>query len=340
MITLVTGAAGFVGSRIARLLLEKGERVRALVREGSSLRAIDGLSVELVCGDLRKVSSCQEALKGVKRVFHVAADYRLWAKDPGEIYENNVTGTRNLLEAARRAGVERFVYTSTVGTIAVPRKDLPNEETRARLEEMVGHYKRSKFMAEQEAFSAAASGLPLVIVNPTTPVGAGDWKPTPTGKMILDFLNGKVPAYVDTGLNVVDVEDVARGHWLAAGRGRAGERYLLGGRNMTLKEIFDTLSRFTGQPVPRLRLPHVVALAAGYTDHVISRVFGREPHIPLEGVRMARHKMFVDCSKAERELGFRAAPVEQALERAARWYLENNYVRPGRAGWLGQVRTA
>ena len=346
MTTLVTGATGFVGSHVARLLGERGEAVRVLVRRTSQLRAIEGLSLELAYGDLRDFSSLVAALRGVQKVYHVAADYRLWAKDPREIYESNVTGTRNLIEAARQAEVERFIYTSTVATIAVPRgvhssgsaqkplgqgeeasqKQLPNEETRASLEEMIGHYKRSKLLAEQEALQGAANGMPLVIVNPTAPVGPGDWKPTPTGRIILDFLRGKMPAYVDTGLNVVAVEDLAAGHWLAAERGRPGERYILGGRNMTLKEILDVLSAITGRPSPRVRLPHAVALAAGCADAIISRVLGREPHIPLEGVRMARHKMFVDCSKAARELGFQAGSVEAALERAVRWYVENHYV--------------
>ncbi|HEY3129291.1 MAG TPA: hopanoid-associated sugar epimerase [Acidobacteriota bacterium] len=340
MITLVTGATGFVGSHVARSLVARGERVRALVREGNALRAIDGLPVEQIRGDLRSAACCQKALSGVARVYHVAADYRLWAKDPNEIYQNNVVGTRNMLDAARRTGVERFVYTSTVGTIAVPRVNLPNEATRASLDEMIGHYKRSKFIAEQETLAAAAAGLPVVIVNPTTPIGPGDWKPTPTGRVILDFLNGRIPAYVDTGLNVVAVEDVAEGHLLAAEHGRVGERYILGGRNMTLKEIFDVLSGITRQSSPRFRLPYFVALAAGYTDQVISRALGREPQIPLEGVRMARHRMFVDCSKAERELGFCPGPAEYALERAARWYLENNYVGRRRRSCTGRARAA
>jgi dihydroflavonol-4-reductase len=327
MITLVTGATGFVGSHVARQLVARGERVRVLLRPSSQLRALEGLAVERVVGDLRDAASLAWALEGVRRVFHVAADYRLWARHPQEIYESNVTGTRNLLEAARRAGVERCIYTSTVATLAVPRPGaLPNEETIARLQEMIGHYKRSKFLAEQEALRAAAEGLPVVIVNPTTPVGPGDWKPTPTGRIILDFLNGRMPAYVDTGLNLVPVEDAAAGHLLAAERGRVGERYILGGRNLTLKEILSMLAAITGHAAPRLRLPHAVALAAAYGDQVVSRVLGREPQIPLEGVRMARHKMFVDCSKAVRELGFVAGSVEEALERAVRWYEENGYV--------------
>jgi len=325
--TLVTGATGFVGSHVARLLAGRGDRVRVLVRPSSDLRALEGLAAERVPGDLRDPGSLDRALSGVRTVFHVAADYRLWARNPQEIYESNVTGTRNLLDAARRAGVERFVYTSTVATVAVPRRTLPNEATDSALDEMIGHYKRSKWLAEQEAFCAAQQGLPVVIVNPTAPVGPGDWKPTPTGKIIVDFLVGKIPAYVDTGLNVVAVEDVAAGHLLAAERGKSGQRYILGGRNMTLKEILDVLAGITGRPAPRVRVPHAVALAAGYADHVVSRVLGREPHIPLDGVKMARHKMWVDCSQAARELGFEAGLVEAALERAVRWYEDHGYVR-------------
>ena len=341
MITLVTGATGFVGSHVAQQLVARGERVRVLLRPSSQARAMEGLAVERVQGDLRDAASLARALEGVTRVFHVAADYRLWARDPREIYESNVTGTRNLLEAAQRAGIERFIYTSTVGTVAVPRPGaLPNEETVARLEEMIGHYKRSKFLAEQEAIRAAADGVPVVIVNPTTPVGPGDWKPTPTGRIILDFLNGRMLGYVDTGLNLVPVEDAAAGHLLAAERGRVGERYILGGRNMTLKQILDVLSGITGRPAPRFRLPHAVALAASYADSVVSRLLGREPQIPLEGVRMARHKMFVDCSKAARELGFTAGPVEPALERAVRWYEENGYVAARRVQPVARAHAA
>ncbi|MBI1750603.1 MAG: NAD-dependent epimerase/dehydratase family protein [Acidobacteria bacterium] len=329
MNVLVTGATGFVGSHVARLLLARGDSVRVLVRPSSDLRAIEGLAAERVFGDLRDPATLPAGMQGIQHVYHVAADYRLWARDPREIYESNVTGTRNLLAAARAAGVERFIYTSTVATIAVPREgDLPNEATAATLDEMIGHYKRSKFLAEQEALCAAAEGLAVVIVNPTTPVGSGDWKPTPTGKIILDFLQGKMPAYLDTGLNVVPVEDCALGHLLAAERGCAGERYILGGRNMTLKEILDTLARVTRRHAPRIRLPHAIALAAGFVENAFSRALGREPQIPLEGVRMARHKMFVDGSKAVRELGYQPGPVEAALERAVHWYEENGYVRP------------
>ena len=260
---------------------------------------------------------------------------------PREIYESNVTGTQNLLDESRRAGVEKFVYTSTVATIAVPRdSSLPNEETHSFVDEMIGHYKRSKFKAEECALHAAETGLPVVIVNPTTPVGPGDWKPTPTGKIIVDFLNGRMPGYVDTGLNFVPVEDCARGHLLAAERGRVGERYILGGRNLTLKQMLDMLSSISGRRGPRWKVPHVLAYAAGYVDAAVSRLRGREPQIPLEGVRMARHNMFVDASKAERELGFAPGPVEAALERAVSWYGANGYVAARRSHAVAGARAA
>jgi dihydroflavonol-4-reductase len=328
MVTLVTGAGGFVGSHLTRLLIERRNNLRILLRPTSSTRSVDSFSCERVYADLRDASSLEKALKGVRQVFHVAADYRLWAKQPNEIYENNVGGTRNLIDAARRANVERFIYTSTVGTIAVPGgPQLPDEQTQATIHDMIGHYKKSKFMAEEEVLEAAAGGFPAVIVNPTTPIGPGDWKPTPTGRIVVDFLNGRMPAYVDTGFNVVGVEDVAEGHLLAAERGRAGQRYILGGRNVTLKEVLDALAAVTGRAAPRMRLPYTFALAAGYAESVLSTITGREPRIPLEGVRMARHKMFVDCSRAARELGFQAGGIEDALDRAARWYVSNGYVK-------------
>ena len=341
MTTLVTGATGFLGSHVARQLVARGEAVRVLVRRTSKLRAIEELQAERVTGDLRDLASLYRAVDGVRRIYHVAADYRFGVRRPDELYESNVIGTRNLLDAARRAGVERFIYTSSVATLAVPGNGrLPNEETVAGLEEMIGHYKRSKFLAEMEAFRAAANGLPVVIVNPTTPVGPGDWKPTPTGKVILDFLRGGMPGYVDTGLNVLPVEDAAAGHLLAAERGRSGQRYILGGRNMTLKEILDTLSAVTGRRAPRLKFPHALALVAGHADRVISFLLRREPRIPLEGVRMARHKMFVDGSKAERELGFAAGPADAALERAVRWYEENGYVAARRPQPMAHTHAA
>src|SRR5580693_5790806 len=332
MTTLVTGATGFVGSHVARQLVSAGHSVRVLVRPNSNLEALAGLHVEYFEGDLSDQESLERAMHGIRRVFHVAADYRLWTPRPEEIYEINVEGTRKLLAAARHARVERIVYTSTVATIAVPRNGaLPNEDTQATLDEMIGHYKRSKFLAEQVAVEAVSAGLPVVIVNPTAPVGPWDWKPTPTGRIILDFLKGNMPAYVDTGLNVAPVEDVAGGHLLAAEKGRAGERYILGGRNMTLKQILDALAAITGRAAPRIQLPHAVALMAGYADEVFSRLMGREPRIPLEGVKMSRHKMFIESDKAQRELGYKPTKVEAALERAVRWYQENGYI-PNRAG--------
>jgi dihydroflavonol-4-reductase len=327
MVTLVTGATGFIGSHLTYLLVQRGARVRTLVRPTSRLDAIAGLPVEIVRGDLREPSSLAEALRGVGSVYHAAADYRLWARDPREIYHSNVQGTRNLLAACREVGLDRFVYTSSVATMAVPRATLPDETVEACLDEMVGHYKRSKLPAEREVLAAAADGLPAVIVNPTTPVGPGDWKPTPTGRMIVDFLRGRMFGYVETGLNLVPVEDVAAGHLLAASRGRVGQRYILGGRNLFLKEIFETLGAITGRPAPRVRVPHSVAGVVAYASEVVARLRGTEPGVPREGVRMARHVMFVDASKACRDLGFESGPVEAALERAVRWYMEHGYAR-------------
>src|SRR5215831_1585921 len=268
MTTLVTGASGFLGSHITRQLVARGDSVRVLLRASSNNRAIADLPLEYVTGDLRDSASLARALSGVTRVFHVAADYRLWARRKREIYDSNVGGTKNLLDAAKRAGVERLIYTSTVATIAVDRPQPPNESTNAGLEEMVGHYKRSKWMAEQEALKAAKAGLPVVVVMPTTPVGPWDWKPTPTGKIILDFLNGKMPGYVETGLNFVGVEECAAGHLLAAEKGKVGERYLLGGENLTLKAMLDALSRITGLPPVRLKIPHGLALGVAYANTV------------------------------------------------------------------------
>jgi dihydroflavonol-4-reductase len=326
MTTLVTGAAGFLGSHVARQLVARGEDVRVLVRASSSNRAISDLSLEYVTGDLRDQSSLARAMNGVRRVFHVAADYRLWSKNPQDIYDSNVGGTKNLLAAARQANIEKLIYTSTVATIAVDRPALPNEFTDSRLDEMVGHYKRSKWMAEQEVLQAAKDGLPVVVAMPTTPVGPWDWKPTPTGKIIVDFLNGKMPGYVETGLNFVGVEDCAAGHLLLAEKGKIGERYLLGAENLTLKQVFHSLAQLTGLPAPKFKIPHGLALGVAYTETAFSRLIGREPQIPVEGVKIAQHLMFVDCSRAQKELGFRAEPVSAAFERAVRWYEKNGYV--------------
>lgn len=331
MTTLVTGAAGFLGSHVARQLVARGDTVRVLVRASSSNRAISDLSLEYVTGDLRDAGSLERAMNGVQRVFHVAADYRLWAKNPQEIYDSNVGGTKNLLAAAKHAGVGQLIYTSTVATIAVDRPELPNEFTETKLEEMIGHYKRSKWMAEQEVLKAAKEGFPAIVAMPTTPVGPWDWKPTPTGKIILDFLNGKMPGYVETGLNFVGVEECAAGHLLVSEKGKIGERYLLGAENLTLKEVLDTLAKITGLRAPGMKIPHGVALGVAYVESAFSRLMGKEPGIPVEGVKIARHKMFVDASRARRELGFQPGPVAAALERAVRWYQANGYVRAGRA---------
>ena len=331
MTILVTGAAGFLGSHVTRQLVARGEDVRVLMRSSSSNRAISDLSLEYVTGDLRDPASLERAMKGVRRVFHVAADYRLWAKKPADIYDSNVGGTKNLLAAAKRADVEQLIYTSTVATIAVDRPELPNEFTDAKLEEMVGHYKRSKWLAEREALQAAREGLPVIVAMPTTPVGPWDRKPTPTGKIILDFLNGKMPGYVETGLNFVGVEECAAGHLLASEKGKAGERYLLGAENLSLKELLDTLAKITGLPAPSMKIPHGLALGVAYMETGFSRLLGKEPQIPVEGVKIAQHKMFVDVSRAQRELGFQPGSVVAALERAVRWYRANGYVAPRRA---------
>lgn len=326
---LVTGATGFVGSRVTRRLVERGEAVRCLARSTSVLRNLAGLPLEIVHGDLNDPPSLDAAVAGCRVVYHVAADYRLWSRDPRELYRTNVEGTRSLLLAAGRGGCERVVYCSTVGALGIPEDGSPGTETTpVTLAQMVGHYKRSKFLAEEEARRAAERGVPVVIVNPSTPVGPGDIRPTDTGRMITRFLSGRMPAYVDTGLNLVDVDDVAEGHILAAERGRVGERYILGHRNMTLREILETLAGLTGLPAPRVRIPNGLALVVAWIDQVVNGALRRrEPGIPVEGVLMARKRMYFDAGKAVRELGLPQTPVEEALERAVRWFREHGYVR-------------
>ncbi len=325
---LVTGGTGFVGSHVARRLCEEGFAVRALTRSTSSLDALESLALETVQGDLRDVDSLRRAVSGCSSVFHVAADYRLWARDPRDLYRNNVDGTKNLLQVAAEANVERFVYTSTVGTLRFTEDGRPVAENDvATLHSLVGHYKRSKFLAEQVVLRYAADGFPVVIVSPSTPVGEGDRKPTATGKMILDFLLGRMPAYIDTGLNLVDVQDVAEGHLLAWRKGCAGERYILGGCNMSLREILESLASITGLPTPKIRLPHWAALVAGALDTGLASLLGRPPRIPLEAVKMARYKMYVSTEKARRELGYDPSPVEPALVRSVEWYRGNGYLR-------------
>lgn len=327
MKAFLTGASGFVGSHVLRALEQSGARVRCLVRPSSSRRTLEGTSAELVEGDLRDADSIARAVDGCSHVFHVAADYRLFVRRPAEMYASNVDGTRNVLEAAAGAGVERIVYTSTVGTLGPMEDDsAADESSDVTLDDMVGHYKRSKFLAKRVAKELAARGLPVVIVHPSAPVGEADWKPTATGKIILDFLRRRLPALVDTGLNLVDVRDVAAGHLLAAEKGRVGEEYILGHRNMTLREIVGTLGEITGLPVPKLRLPHWIPLGVAAVDTALAKVLPREPWLPLEAVRLARHKMYFDPRKAVEELGLPQTPIEEPLRRAVDWYRAHGYV--------------
>lgn len=314
---LVTGASGFLGWHVARVAIERGCAVRALVRPGSR---VEELPVETVTGDLRDPVSLQRAVSGCGIVFHVAGDYRLWSRNPHELYDSNVEGTRNLLGAARAAGVERVVYTSTVGAVGIPPGGLGDETTPVSLADMAGDYKRSKFLAEQVALESARAGADVVIVNPTAPMGDHDFKPTPTGQIVLDFLNGAMPAYIDTGLNVVDARDAAEGHWLACQRGRSGERYILGSENLTLAEILRQLAAITNRKPPRVRLPYFMAWCAGASSTAWAHLSGSPPRVSLEAVRMAKKKMWVTHAKATRELGYQPGPATQALARAVEWF--------------------
>jgi dihydroflavonol-4-reductase len=318
---LVTGASGFIGAHIVRALLERGERVRCLVRASSPRTNLQNLDVEIATGDLREPESLRVAMVGVRRLYHCAADYRLYSREPGELYASNVEGTRNVLDAAASAGVERVVYTSSVGALGLRDDGEPaDENVPVSVDDMIGHYKRSKFLAEREAESWVAKGLAVVIVNPSFPVGDLDVKPTPTGRMILDYVKRRMPAYVDTGLNVVDVRDVAVGHVLAAEGGVPGEKYILGNRNMSLREVLDLLSEITGLPPVRVRLPLWVPLTFAAIDTSFARLTGRTPRVPVESVRMSRHRMYFDASKAVRELGMPQTPVREALTRAVEWF--------------------
>jgi len=327
LLAFVTGATGFLGSHVARVLAEQGAQLRLLVRPSSDLRNIADLNAERVEGDLREPASIQGALAGCDALFHVAADYRLWVQDPEQMYRSNVEGTRGLIEAARRQGVRRIVYTSSVATMGFGSNGaLADENSPVSLADMIGHYKRSKFMAEQVAFEGARSGVDVVVVNPTTPIGERDLKPTPTGRIVVDFLKRKFPAYVDTGLNLVDATECARGHIRALEKGRTGERYILGGENLTLKQILDRLGAITGLPSPKVKLPYVFALAAGVVDETVTgRILGREPRATIDAVRMGRKKMFITSAKAERELGWRSVPVDDALRRSVEWFRANGY---------------
>ena len=327
MKTFITGATGFIGASIVRELLKEGREVRALVRNGSDTSNLAGLDVELWQGDLRDHAGLNQGLKGCDVLYHAAADYRLWTRDPAEMYRINVDGTAAILEAALDNSLSRVVYTSSVGTLGNPGDGIPgSEDTAVRLTDMVGHYKKSKFLAEREAEKFVARGLPLVIVNPSTPVGPLDIKPTPTGKIIVDFLNRKMPAYLDTGLNIIAVEDCARGHILAEQKGAIGQKYVLGNANLTLREIFAILAEITGLSAPKLRLPYTPILLAAYINEGFSKITGREPLIPLAGVQMAAKFMYFDPSRAIRDLGLPQTPVREALQRAVEWFRRNGYV--------------
>jgi len=322
-LTFVTGATGFVGSHVVRQLLRRGDRVRILARNSSRKSNIEAFGCEVAIGDLRDSMSLLRCVQGCTKVYHVAADYRLWSRNPQDIYDNNVGGTRNLLSACCESGVEKVVYTSTVGAIGLRKDGVPaDEDSPVKLDDMIGHYKRSKFMAEQVALEFAASGLPVVIVNPTTPIGAGDIKPTPTGRIIQEFIKGRMRAYVETGLNIVGVEDVARGHLLAETNGRIGERYILGGENWSLEEILEALARICGSKyTPLFRIPWTLAFVAGVIENFfMGSILRREPMIPLEGVRMARYKMFISSEKARKELGYNPEPAENALREAVEYF--------------------
>ena len=323
----VTGATGFLGSHIARVLADQGANLRLLVRPTSNLKNLQGLNAETAVGDLRDSASLEQAMSGCDTVFHVAADYRLWVRDPNEMYRSNVEGTRVLLEMARKQGVRRVVYTSSVATMGFTSDGRPaDEESPVSLADMIGHYKRSKYMAEQVALEAGRSGMQVVTVNPTTPIGEQDVKPTPTGRIVVDFLKRKFPAYVETGLNLVDVRECARGHVEAMEKGKTGERYILGGQDLTLKQILDKLGQITGLPSPTIKLPYIFAFAAGVVDEAITgMLLRREPRATVDAVRMGKKKMFASSAKAERELGWKIVPVDDALKRAVVWFRANGY---------------
>ncbi len=328
MRAFVTGGTGFIGGNLVRMLLADGYQVRALARRESDQRNLTSLPLEIVAGDLDDSQQLAQQLEGCDVIFHVAALYSLWQRDAAAIYRANVAGTENLLAAARRAHVKRFVHTSSVAAIGVPpANSLGTEATQTTLAELVSDYKKSKYLAEQAALKAAREGLDVVIVNPSTPIGAHDVKPTPTGEIVLRFLQNRMPAYVHTGLNLIDVEDVARGHILAWQKGRAGERYILGHRNLTLKEMLDMLAAITGKPAPRFAVPHALPLIMAFVDELIlSRYFGKTPQVSFASVQMSQKTMWYDASKAVSELGLPQTPIEAALEKAVNWFQTNGYV--------------
>jgi dihydroflavonol-4-reductase len=323
----LTGATGFLGSHVACVLADQGANLRLLVRPTSNQKNLEGLKAETATGDLRDPASLEKAMSGCDTVFHVAADYRLWLRDPNEMYRSNVEGTRAILEAARKNGVKSVVYTSSVATIGFTGNGRSaDEDSPVSLADMIGHYKRSKFMAEQIALEAGRSGLRVITVNPTTPIGENDVKPTPTGRIVVDFLKGKFPAYVETGLNLVDAHECALGHIAALEKGKSGERYILGGQNLTLKQILDKLGAISGLPSPKIKVPYFVAYLAGAFDQTITgRLLGGEPRATIETVRMGKKKMWASSDKAERELGWKIVPADNALRRAVDWFRENGY---------------
>src|SRR5690348_1203375 len=332
MKTFITGATGFVGSHVARALAAQGADLRLLVRSTSRLDNIADLGAETATGDLRDPESLKKAMAGCEFVFHVAADYRLWVRDPQQMYRANVEGTRAIIRAAEESGVRRVVCTSSVATMGFTREGhIAAENSPVSIQDMVGHYKRSKFMAEQIALEAGRKGANVVVVNPTTPIGEYDIKPTPTGRIVVDFLKRKFPAYVDTGLNLADVKEVARGHVLAMEKARPGERYILGGENLTLKQILDKLAALTGLPSPTMKVPHAVAMGFAAFDQFFTGIIrGKEPRATIDAVKMGRKKMFALSAKAERELGYRIVPVQDALRRAVEWFCTNHYAEPVR----------
>ncbi|MCF8146464.1 MAG: NAD-dependent epimerase/dehydratase family protein [Deltaproteobacteria bacterium] len=327
-VILVTGGAGFVGSAVVRRLVGSGHRVRALIRSTSDSRNLRCLPIDTITGDLTDRHSLKQALRGCDVLFHVAADYRLWVPEPKRMYENNVRGTEKIMEEALKAGVRKIIYTSSVATLRLSGNGAPADETSAAsLKHMIGHYKRSKFMAEAAVLRLIETrGLPAVVVNPSTPVGPGDIKPTPTGRFIADAVAGRMPAYVNTGLNIVHVDDVARGHLLALEHGRIGERYILGGHNMTLKEILMEIAAIAGCTPPRVCIPHKLILSVALLSEVWARcASGREPRVSLDGARMARKQMFFSSEKAEQELAYTPRPAREALTDAVHWFLQNGY---------------
>jgi dihydroflavonol-4-reductase len=329
----LTGGTGFVGASLARLMLKQGFKVRALARKGSDRQNLNGLDVEIVEGGLLDRDAIASGVKGCRYAFHVAADYRIWIPNPADMYSANVDGTEIVLRSAAKAGVERIVHCSSVAAVKVPDDHTPVDETSeyGSLDEIVGHYKKSKYLADVLARKLGKEGLPIVTVNPAAPIGPYDIKPTPTGKMVVDFLNGRIPSYIDTGLNIVHVEDVAMGHWLAAQKGRVGERYILGGENLTLKQVLDLLAEVSGLPGPKFKTPYAIAYAFGAVDTALAVMRGTIPMAPLDAIKMAKHYMWFSSEKAKRELGFIPRPAKDALKDAVAWYLKNGYAKTASA---------